>query len=123
VPGQAQIRLCGHWNARERAFHVDWYRGYHELTYPKTKLAESCMKNVGRLAIETKRDVATNGSQVQLEEIAAPKTPAVLKNISKRFEKPWKRPRFLKGCRYGEKEVFSRLNTSPTTRCRGDPNV
>jgi hypothetical protein len=61
------------------------------------------MKNVGRLAIETKRDVATNGSQVQLEEIAAPKTPAVLKNISKRFEKPWKRPRFLKGCRYGEK--------------------
>jgi hypothetical protein len=61
------------------------------------------MKNVGRLAIETKRDVATNGSQVQLEEIAAPKTPAVLKNISKRFEKPWKRPRFLKGCRHGEK--------------------
>jgi hypothetical protein len=61
------------------------------------------MKNVGRLAIETKGDVATNGSQVQLDEIAAPRTPAVLKSISKRFEKPWKRPRFLKGCRYVEK--------------------
>jgi hypothetical protein len=61
------------------------------------------MKNVGNLVIASKGDGATSGSQVQMEEIAGPKAPAVLWDVRKQFEISWKRPRFLKGCRHEEK--------------------